>query len=282
MERKVNIYFDHCPNKRTMVASVFLSSINEPLFIAMGWCRGHFFELPRWCLLFSACRQLMTQIILQYVGEMIYRNSLQRFRPLLHHILFLFQCIHCSNVIYKSILDCWFDTRQFGRDFWFQSKQWHLFPSLTEWLILNTIWTKTATIVTWHWSHPNHEILPQKDFHVLTKTRKDLKPAETTQKLPETTWKQPYYSNSFRQVWSQKLKYSKLTEIWYRRTLLYPYFEFNVYSFQNFCHSYFFWQIWSQNQKFSTLTEIWYRGTLLYACYNFNVYFFQIFASHIC
>ena len=29
--------------------------------------------------------------------------------------------------------------------------------------------------------------------YVLTKTRNDLKPLETTQKLPETTWNQPYY-----------------------------------------------------------------------------------------
>ena len=33
----------------------------------------------------------------------------------------------------------------------------------------------------------------------------------------------------FGQIWSQKLKFSKLTKIWYRGTLLYPHFEFNVY-----------------------------------------------------
>ena len=32
-----------------------------------------------------------------------------------------------------------------------------------------------------------------------------------------------------RQIWSQKLKFSKLTKIWYRDTLLYPHVEFNVY-----------------------------------------------------
>ena len=199
MERKMNIYFDHCPNKRTMFASVFLSSINEPLFITMGWCRGHFFELPRWCLLFSACRQLMTRIILQYVGEMIHRNSLQRFRPLLHHILSLpVHTMQQRNLEEHSRLLIQYKT---VRTWFLVSKQAMTpLPILTEWLVLNTIWTKTATIVTWHWLHPNHEILPQKDFHVLTKTRKDLKPAETIQKLPETTWKQPYYSNSFGQV----------------------------------------------------------------------------------
>ena len=30
-------------------------------------------------------------------------------------------------------------------------------------------------------------------------------------------------------MWSQKLKFSKFTKIWYRGTLLYPYFEFNAY-----------------------------------------------------
>ena len=49
-------------------------------------------------------------------------------------------------------------------------------------------------------------------------TWKHLKPAENTQKLPET-------SNI------TVLKFSKLTEIWYSGTLIYPYFEFNVLSF---------------------------------------------------
>ena len=69
-------------------------------------------------------------------------------------------------------------------------------------------------------------------------TWKHLKPAENTQKLSET-------SNI------TVLKFSKLTEIWYSGTLIYPYFEFNVLSFI------FFLEIWSQNQKFSKLTQIW-------------------------
>ena len=36
------------------------------------------------------------------------------------------------------------------------------------------------------------------------------------------------------------LKFSKLTEIWYRGTLLYAYYNFYVYFFQNSFHSYFF------------------------------------------
>ena len=39
------------------------------------------------------------------------------------------------------------------------------------------------------------------------------------------------------QMWSQKLKFSKLTEICYRHTLLYLCFEFNVnFSKKNFIH----------------------------------------------
>ena len=34
------------------------------------------------------------------------------------------------------------------------------------------------------------------------------------------------------QIWSQNLKFSKLTEIWYRDTLLCAYYDFNVYCFK--------------------------------------------------
>ena len=85
----------------------------------------------------------------------------------------------------------------------------------------------------------------------------------------------------FGQIGSQKLKFSKLTEIWYRQTFLYPFFDFTVYLLKNFCYSYFFGQIWSQNLKFSKLIWIWYRDILLYACYDFNGYFFKIFVIYI-
>ena len=81
------------------------------------------------------------------------------------------------------------------------------------------------------------------------------------------------------EIWSQKLKFSKLTEIWYRHKLLYPCFKFNV-NFLNFFHSYFLGQIWSQNLKFSKLTEIWYQGTLLYVYHNFNIYFCKVLVLH--
>ena len=38
----------------------------------------------------------------------------------------------------------------------------------------------------------------------------------------------------FGQIWSQKLKFSKLIKIWYRVTLLYPHFEFNIYFSKSF------------------------------------------------
>ena len=82
------------------------------------------------------------------------------------------------------------------------------------------------------------------------------------------------------QIWSQKLKFLKLTEIWYRHTLLYPCFEFNVNSFNFFFHSNFWGQIWFQNLKFSKLTEIWYQGASLYVHHDFNIYFFKIFVIH--
>ena len=38
----------------------------------------------------------------------------------------------------------------------------------------------------------------------------------------------------FGQIWSQNLKFSKLTEIWCRGTSLYGYYDFNVYFFKIF------------------------------------------------
>ena len=38
----------------------------------------------------------------------------------------------------------------------------------------------------------------------------------------------------FAQIWSQNLKFSKLTEIWCKGTLLYVYYDFNVYFFKSF------------------------------------------------
>ena len=82
-----------------------------------------------------------------------------------------------------------------------------------------------------------------KYLNVLTKTTSDLKPpetirnhlkpAETTQKLPENTWNQPYYS-----IFLFKINYSQVEFV----LILHP--------------KVFFGQIWSQKLKFSKLTKI--------------------------
>ena len=78
------------------------------------------------------------------------------------------------------------------------------------------------------------------------------------------------------------LTFSKLTEIWYRGTLLYVYYNFNGFFYKILFIHFFFEQIWSQNVKFFKLTEIWYRGRLLYGYFNFIVFwFFSKFLSFI-
>ena len=84
---------------------------------------------------------------------------------------------------------------------------------------------------------------------------------------------------SFGQIRSQNVMFSRLTKVWYYRdTLPYAYYEFNVY-FSNFL-PYFLGKIWSQNLKFFKLTEIWFRVRLLYSYYDFKIYFFRNFAFH--
>ena len=123
-----------------------------------------------------------------------------------------------------------------------------------------------------------------------------MKPPTNYLKPPETTWNQPHYITFYLKKVIPRLRLSYYSTLkcflanlvsktnvhqidW--NTLLYTYFHFNIYFFQNFCHSHFFGRIWSQNLKFFKLTEIWYRGKLLYAYYNFNVYFFKIFVTHV-
>ena len=78
----------------------------------------------------------------------------------------------------------------------------------------------------------------------------------------------------FGQIWSQNLKFFKLTEIWYRGRLLYVYFDFDVYFFKMFVIHVFLGKFGPK--VWSSPTEIWYRHTLLHAYYDFNVYFFKI------
>ena len=49
-------------------------------------------------------------------------------------------------------------------------------------------------------------------------------------------------------IWSHKLKFSILTEIWCSIASLYAWYDFNVdFNFKTFCHSHSFWQSWSQS-----------------------------------
>ena len=74
------------------------------------------------------------------------------------------------------------------------------------------------------------------------------------------------------------MRSSKLTEIWYKGTLLYANYDFNVYFFKIFVIN-IFWANFVP--KFSKLTGIWYSGTLLYAYYDFKVSFFKIIFIYI-
>ena len=64
----------------------------------------------------------------------------------------------------------------------------------------------------------------------------------------------------FEQIWTQNLKFSELTEIWYRGTFLYVYFDLNVYFFKIFV-IHILAQIWFQDLKL--------YFTLLYADLRF-------------
>ena len=85
----------------------------------------------------------------------------------------------------------------------------------------------------------------------------NLKPVETTQKLPEATWNQPF------SIFYWKINYFQVEFV----LILHP--------------KVFFGQICSQKLNFFKLTEIWYSGTLLYPHFEFNVYFSKIFVIHI-
>ena len=137
----------------------------------------------------------------------------------------------------------------------------HCFSSLYFWLLNNferiRCIVKSLMILT---KTRNNLKLPETIWNHLKPsetTWNQLKPAESSWNHPETTWKhlkpailyylflQISYSkvefvltfNSkvfFGEIWSRKLKFSKLTEIWDRGILLYAYYDFNVYFFEMF------------------------------------------------
>ena len=98
-------------------------------------------------------------------------------------------------------------------------------------------------------------------------------------KLTEIWYRGIFFSKFFSfifsgQIWFQNLKFFKLTEISHGVTLLYATYDFNIYFFKSFV-SYIFRLSWSQNLMFSKWIEIWYKGTLLYADYGFDVQFLK-------
>ena len=81
----------------------------------------------------------------------------------------------------------------------------------------------------------------------------------------------------FGQIWSQKLKFSKFTEIWYRHPLLYPFFEFKA------CVRYFLTNFYlSPNDSPSkTMKDVFYfiwkalfvLGTFDFLCFHLPLFF---------
>ena len=85
----------------------------------------------------------------------------------------------------------------------------------------------------------------------------------------------------FGQIWSQKLRFFKLTEIWYRGTLLYAYYDFNVCFFK-ILFIYVF--LGANLVSISEILQIdwnFVQGYSLYAYYDFDFNFFKTFPIHI-
>ena len=79
--------------------------------------------------------------------------------------------------------------------------------------------------------------------------------------------------------WSQNLKFSKLTAIWYRDTLLHTYYDFNVYFFKILII--FLWA--NLVPKSEVLQFNWnlVQGYIAIFLLHFCVYFFKIIFIHI-
>ena len=60
----------------------------------------------------------------------------------------------------------------------------------------------------------------------------------------------------FGQIWSQNLNFYKSTQIWYKRSLLYAYYDFNEYLLKFFVSQIFGGQIWSHNLQFYKMIKI--------------------------
>ena len=146
-----------------------------------------------------------------------------------------------------------------------------------------------------------HDITKVYLLIVLNKMRNDLKPAETSRNHPQTTWnhlklsetthivfllKKSYFQVGFvlilhpkvffRQIWSEKLKFSKLTQIWYRRTLLYVNFIFNV-CFSKFLSFILFWANFVLKSEVLQLNQNLVQGYTAICLLRFQRLFFHIF-----
>ena len=82
-------------------------------------------------------------------------------------------------------------------------------------------------------------------------------------------------------IWSQNLKFSKLTKIWYRDQLLYTYCDFNVYFFKIFVSHIFLGKFGLKIRSCPNGLKFGTGVHLLYAYYDFTVDFFKSFVIHI-
>ena len=78
------------------------------------------------------------------------------------------------------------------------------------------------------------------------------------------------------QIWSQKLKFSKLTKIWYRGIHCYILISNLMFIIFKMFVIHIFWaNLVPKTGVLSKSIEIWYRSRLPYAYFNFNVFFFK-------
>ena len=120
-----------------------------------------------------------------------------------------------------------------------------LFSKLFSFTFLGQFWSRKWTSSNWL------KFGTEVDHHVLISI------------LMGFFFKFSFHSSFFWQIWSQNLKFFRLTEKWHRDRLPYTYFDFNVYFFKIFGHPYFLWEnLVPQKHTFAKLIEIWSSGTL--------------------
>ena len=78
------------------------------------------------------------------------------------------------------------------------------------------------------------------------------------------------------QIWSQNLKFFRLTEIWYRGRLQYTYFDFNVFLSKLLSFIFSLGKFGTTKSEVCEIKWNLVQGYIVYAYFDFNVYFFQI------